>query len=54
MDILAGERASIDTVLIRRRHNADRAVEATPTYEVSSLDAVVEIVESAEESKGRS
>lgn len=52
-DILAGERVGIDTVLLRRRHNADRTVEATPTYEVSSLDAVAEIVESESEDQRR-
>lgn len=44
-DILAGERAGLDTALIRRRHNADRQVEYTPTYEVETLAEVVDLLD---------
>jgi HAD superfamily hydrolase (TIGR01549 family) len=44
-DIIAGQRVGIDTALIRREHNADRAIETEPTYEVTSLDEVVALFE---------
>ncbi|MXR53092.1 HAD-IA family hydrolase [Halovenus sp. WSH3] len=43
-DVLAGRRAGLDTVLIRRGHNADREVDVEPTYEVDGLDTVVELI----------
>lgn len=43
-DIQAGRRAGLDTVLLRREHNADRRIETEPTYEVERLDAVVELL----------
>ena len=46
-DVIAGERAGADTALIRRQHNADRSIARRPTYEIDSLRAVVEIVNSA-------
>lgn len=46
-DVIAGERAGVDTALIRRPHNADRSIERRPTYEIESLRAVVEILDSA-------
>lgn len=45
-DILAGERAGLDTALVRREHNADRQVGREPTYEIDSLDALGDIVRS--------
>jgi len=44
-DIIAGQRVDIDTALIRRAHNADRTIETEPTYEVTSLDEIVALVE---------
>lgn len=43
-DIRAGKRAGVDTALLRRDHNADRAINLTPTYERESLDAIVELL----------
>jgi len=48
-DIVAGNRAGLDTVLLRREHNRDRSVDADPTYEVDGLEGVVEILQSAAE-----
>lgn len=45
-DIIAGDRLDLDTVLIRRDHNVDWQIEREPTYEVETLEAVVEILES--------
>lgn len=42
-DIQAGQRADLDTVLLRREHNATRQIETEPTYEFDRLDAVVEL-----------
>jgi len=44
-DIRAGKRANVDTVLLRREHNADRHIATEPTYEIGRLDAVVELFE---------
>jgi HAD superfamily hydrolase (TIGR01549 family) len=44
-DILAGQRANLDTVLLRRDHNADRRIDVEPTYEFEGLDGVVEVVD---------
>jgi len=43
-DVIAGNRASLDVALLRREHNADRAIDTQPTYEVSSLSAVVDLL----------
>jgi len=40
-DIRAGQRADLDTVLLRREHNAGRRIDAEPTYEFDRLDGVV-------------
>lgn len=44
-DIVAGQRAGMDVAFIRRSHNADRTLDTEPTYEVSDLEAVVDICE---------
>ncbi|MFT4946097.1 MAG: HAD superfamily hydrolase (TIGR01549 family) [Natronomonas sp.] len=44
-DVRAGQRAGVDTVLLRREHNAGRRIDAEPTYEVNRLDAVVDLFE---------
>lgn len=43
-DVVAATRAGVDVVFLRRRHNADRDLDATPTHEAESLDAVVELL----------
>lgn len=43
-DIIAGQRARVDTVLLRREHNATRPIDTEPTYEKNSLDAVAAIL----------
>jgi len=43
-DVVAGERAGVDTAFIRREHNADATLGREPTYEVESLEAVADIV----------
>ena len=43
-DVVAGERAGVDTAFIRREHNADVTLTREPTYEVESLEAVADIV----------
>lgn len=44
-DIRAGQRAGMDTALIRRDHNASVGVGTEPTYEVSSLEEVAALVD---------
>jgi len=46
-DVIAGERAGVDTAFIRRDHNADVTLDREPTYEVGSLDDVAAIVRGA-------
>lgn len=41
-DIVAGQRAEVDTAFLRRSHNADRRLETEPTFEATGLEAVVE------------
>jgi HAD superfamily hydrolase (TIGR01549 family) len=43
-DVVAGRRAGLDTVYIRRDHNADRTLDVEPTYSVDDLSAVVDIL----------
>jgi len=43
-DVVAGQRAGVDTAFIRRSHNADDALGTAPTYEVDGLDEVVELL----------
>jgi len=43
-DVEAGRRAGVDTAYLRRSHNADRSLVATPTYEVEGLDEVAALV----------
>ena len=43
-DVVAGRRAGVDTVLLRRGHNADRQIDAEPLREATSLDAVVDLL----------
>ena len=42
-DVRAAERAGIDSVFLRRDHNADVALDVEPTAEVDCLDAVVDV-----------
>ena len=42
-DIRAAERAGVDSVFVRRDHNADVALDIEPTIEVDGLDAVVDV-----------
>ena len=44
-DIVAGRRAGLDTVLLRRGHNADNSLDVAPDYDVNGLDDVVEILD---------
>jgi len=44
-DIEAGQRAGLDTALLRRTHNADVAPGREPTYEVDGLDEVGAILD---------
>lgn len=44
-DIRAGQAAGMDTVLLRREHNATIPVEAEPTYEATSLTEVVSLLD---------
>lgn len=43
-DLVAAHRAGVDSVLLRRSHNADLDPEPTPTYDVDSLHEVAAIV----------
>lgn len=42
-DVLAAHRAGVDTVFLRREHNADISLSTEPTYEATTLDEVVAI-----------
>lgn len=44
-DVVAGERAGFDVAFLRRDHNADRSLDVDPTYDVTGLDEVVEILD---------
>jgi phosphoglycolate phosphatase len=46
-DVIAGQRAGVDTAFIRRGHNDERALGTSPTYEVDGLDDVVELLDDA-------
>lgn len=46
-DVIAGDRAGVDTAFIRREHNAEVTLDREPTYEVDSLETVAELVRSA-------
>jgi phosphoglycolate phosphatase-like HAD superfamily hydrolase len=41
-DVEAARRAGVDVAFLRRTHNAERSLSVEPTYEVTSLHAVVE------------
>lgn len=43
-DVEAGRRAGLDVAYIRREHNTDRPLECDPTYEVTGLDEVVDVL----------
>jgi phosphoglycolate phosphatase len=43
-DVVAAQRAGLDSVFLRRDHNADARLDADPTYELSSLAAVTDLV----------
>ncbi|MFP8890060.1 HAD family hydrolase [Natrialbaceae archaeon A-CW2] len=45
-DVIAAHRAGMDSVFVRRPHSTDVALSATPTYEVESLHAITDIVNS--------
>jgi HAD superfamily hydrolase (TIGR01549 family) len=40
-DVVAAHRAGVDTVFLRRDHNADASLSVEPTYEATGLDEVV-------------
>lgn len=42
-DVVAAERAGLDSVLLRREHNADAVLDVEPTVEVDGLDEVVDV-----------
>jgi len=43
-DIVAGQRAGMDTALIRRPHTRDRTWDVEPTYEVDGLDELLPVL----------
>lgn len=43
-DVVAGNRAGVDTVYLRREHNAELELTAEPVREADSLESVVEMV----------
>jgi len=43
-DVLAARRAGVDTVFLRRGHNADASLSAEPTYEANTLGEAVDIL----------
>jgi phosphoglycolate phosphatase len=43
-DIVAGQRAGMDTALLRREHTRGRAFDVDPTYEVAGLPELVDIL----------
>jgi len=43
-DVIAGERAGVDTAFIRREHNAGVTLDREPIYEVESLEEIADIV----------
>jgi phosphoglycolate phosphatase-like HAD superfamily hydrolase len=43
-DVLAAERAGLESVFIRRAHNAAVDLDVEPTVEIESLDALVSLV----------
>jgi phosphoglycolate phosphatase-like HAD superfamily hydrolase len=45
-DVEAGQRAGLDVAFLRRDHNTDVTLDHDPTYDVTGLDAVVDILES--------
>ncbi len=44
-DVVAADRAAIDSAFVRRAHRDDYALSATPTYEIGSLTPLPELVE---------
>ena len=47
-DVLAGRRAGIDTVFLRRSHNAARQLDAEPTVEAGGLGEILEMLRRSE------
>ena len=45
-DVIAAERAGLDSAFLRRDHNADRALDVEPTTEVESLHELLALVDS--------
>jgi len=43
-DVLAAERAGLDSVFVRRDHNANQALRVEPTHEIESLFELVRLV----------
>jgi phosphoglycolate phosphatase-like HAD superfamily hydrolase len=43
-DVVAAHRAGFDSVFLRRDHNADQCLDADPTYDLSNLSAVVDLL----------
>ncbi len=51
VDLIAAERAGLDSAFVRRPHRADYELAADPTHEVRSLDEVVAMVSVGESAK---
>ncbi|WP_434521228.1 HAD family hydrolase [Halorubrum sp. AS12] len=45
-DVIAAERAGLDSAFLRRDHNAGRALDVEPTVEIGSLRELVDLVDS--------
>ncbi|MFC3958814.1 HAD family hydrolase [Halovivax cerinus] len=46
-DVVAAERAGLDSIFVRREHNRDLSLSVEPDYEVDSLQTLPKLVESA-------
>lgn len=49
-DVLAAKNAGIDSAIIRREFNAERSFDVRPTYDIDSLEKLIEIAEAAQSS----
>lgn len=47
-DVIAARRAGLEPVFIRRAHNEDVVLGADPAYEIDSLDALVDLLDTAQ------
>ncbi|WP_435362114.1 HAD family hydrolase [Haloarchaeobius sp. DFWS5] len=43
-DVVAAQRAGMDSVFVRRSHNRDVSMSVTPTYEIETLDEIADVV----------